>query len=170
MKISKRNVDALRPTGRRYTAWDEALPGFGVRVEAGGSKTFICRYRSSGIRRQYTIGRYGVLTAEEARAEARRVLGAVALGDDPSSVRQNERGAMRFSDLFDAFLEGHGPKLKERTREDYENALRKHATPAIGRILAETVTAADLNKIHLKLADHPHRANRVMAYVSSVYS
>ena len=170
MKITKRNVDALKLAGRRYAVWDEALPGFGVRVEVKGSKTFICRYRSSGIRRQYTIGRYGVLTTEEARAEARRILGAVALGNDPSSARQSQRAAVRFCDLVDAFLQGHGPKLKQRTCEDYESALRKHAVPALGHMSAETISPADLNKIHVKLAGHPHRANRVMAYVSSIYS
>jgi hypothetical protein len=91
MNITKRSVAALELRAQRYIAWDAALSGFGVRVEASGRKTFICRYRSGGVRRQYTIGRYGVLTPEEARAEARRVLGAVVLGDDPAGVRQEDR-------------------------------------------------------------------------------
>ena len=170
MKITKRSVDALEPTSRRYVSWDDTLSGFGVRVTPSGRKTFICRYRSDGVRRQYTIGRYGVITAEEARAEARRILGAVVLGDDPASDRHDVRAAIRFADLVDAYLEGHGPKLKERTREDYENALHKHAVPMVGHMRAEVIKASDLNKIHLQLADHPYRANRVIAYVSSVYS
>jgi hypothetical protein len=35
---------------------------------------------------------------------------------------------------------------------------------------AETITARDLNTLHLKLVDRPYRANRVMAYIASVYS
>lgn len=170
MNITKRSVDALELRAQRYIAWDAALSGFGVRVEASGRKTFICRYRSGGVRRQYTIGRYGVLTPEEARAEARRILGAVVLGDDPAGVRQEDRKAIRFADLVDAFLQDHGPKLKRRTREDYQSALSKHAVPAVGRMRAETITARDLNTLHLKLIDRPYRANRVMAYIASVYS
>ena len=90
--------------------------------------------------------------------------------DYPSGDRRESRMAIRFADLVDAFLEGHGPKLKARTREEYDNALRKHAVPIIGHMRAETITAGDLNKVHLKLADRPYRANRVMAYVGSVYS
>jgi Arm DNA-binding domain len=112
MRITKRTIDALGPRAQRYVAWDDALSGFGVRVEASGRKTFICRYRSCGVRRQYTIGRYGVLTAEEARGKARRILGSVALGDDPASMRQEERAAIRFTELVDKFLQDHAPKLK----------------------------------------------------------
>jgi hypothetical protein len=63
----------------RYEIWDCDLPGFGLRVEAGGKKTFIVRYRVDGggrkaTRRNLTIGRYGVVTPDEARAEARNIL------------------------------------------------------------------------------------------------
>jgi len=170
MKITKRSVDALAVTQRRYFAWDDTLPGFGVRVEASGRKTFLCRYRLGGVRRQYSLGRYGPVTADQARTEARRVLGAVAHGADPSSDRQHQRGAIRFAALVDVFLEGHGPKLKPRTREDYASALTKHVVPLVGHIPAEAVTPNDLNTIHVRLAEYPHRANRVMAYVGSVYS
>ena len=168
--FTKCDVDALLPRAERYIVWDDDLPGFGVRVETSGRKTFVCRYRSRRVRRQYTIGRYGVLTAEAARGEARRILGSVVLGDDPASVRHKERAAIRLSDLLEAFLEGHGPKLKRLTREDYRRALLKHVVPLVGRMPAEAVTGRELNRIHLKLAGSPHRANSVMTYVSSMYS
>ncbi len=170
MKITKRSIDGLEPNRQRYIVWDDALPGFGVRVEAKGRKTFLCRYRAGGVRRQYTIGRYGVLTAEEARAEARRILGAVALGSDPAAARQQDRTAVRLVDLVKAFVAEHGPKLKPRSRADYEGALAKHVVPTLGHMRAEVITVDDLNKVHLKLSDRPYRANRIMAYVGSVYS
>src|SRR5215207_1955637 len=101
MKLTKRAVDALQPNGARYFVWDEAASGFGIRVEASGHKTFVCRYRANGIRRQYTIGRYGIITAEEARAEAHRVLRSATLGEDLSAARQEEREAIRISELVD---------------------------------------------------------------------
>ena len=39
MNITKRSVDALELRAQRYIAWDAALSGFGVRVEASGRKT-----------------------------------------------------------------------------------------------------------------------------------
>ena len=73
-------VDAAAVIGRRYHLWDGDLAGFGLRVEASGAKTFFVRYRAEGggrkaPRRFMTLGRYGALTPDEARNEARRVLG-----------------------------------------------------------------------------------------------
>jgi hypothetical protein len=170
MKLTKRTIDTLAPKSTRYTAWDDGLPGFGIRVEASGRKTFLCRYRSGEVRRQYTIGRFGVLTAEEARSEARRILGSVALGDDPTAFRAKERAAIKLAALIEVFLEEHGPKLKPRSLYDYANALRRHVVPVLGHLPAEAVTPGDLNKVHLKLADRPYRANRIMTYLGSVYS
>lgn len=170
MKLTKRTIDALEPKRDRYTAWDDGLSGFGMRVEASGRKTFLCRYRSGGVRRQYTIGRYGALTAEEARAEARRILGAVALGDDPTSARMKERSAIKLAQLIETFLAEHGPKLKPRSRYDYANALNRHVVPVLGHLPAEALTVGDLNKVHLKLGDRPCRAKRIMTYLGSVYS
>ena len=63
-------------------------PRIGVRIETG-AKTFIIRYRAdrggrSAAQRFVTIGRYGTLTPEQARKQARAVLGAVAVGGGPS--------------------------------------------------------------------------------------
>ena len=170
MKLTKRNLDSLEAAGKRYFVWDDALQGFGVRVEASGRKTFLCRYRSLGVRRQYALGRYGTITPDQARAEARHILGSVSLGNDPAHERQERNAAVSFSELFDAYLAGHGPKLKPKTLDDYKCGINKHVLPAIGKLKAENVTVQDINAIHVGLVGHPHRANRVVAYMSSVFS
>ncbi len=90
-KLSKRAVDAAMPETARYIVWDSDLAGFGLRVEPSGHKTFVARYRAGGGRigvlRQTMIGRYGTVTPDEARAAARRLLGAAASGADPISEK-----------------------------------------------------------------------------------
>lgn len=98
------------------------------------------------------------------------MLGAVQLGMDPGEERAVARTAPTMATLCAAFLEGHGPKLKPNTRTDYASAFAKHILPAVGHIMAESVTAADLNQVHVNLADRPYRANRVIAYVGSAFS
>src|SRR6185437_9109748 len=39
--LTKRTVDVTEKRGVRYCIWDSALPGFGLRVETSGTKTFI---------------------------------------------------------------------------------------------------------------------------------
>jgi len=170
MKLTKRTVEAIHPTGHRFSIWDDEINGFGIRVEASGRKTFICRYRSGAARRQYSIGKFGVVTVEEARAEAKRILGRASLGEDPSSDKQSSRHVFRFRDLVEAFIEGHCPKLKPSTAKDYASALLSHAVPAFGPMAVKDISGADLNRLHLKLADRPYRANRVIAIIGSAIS
>jgi integrase len=170
MNLTKRTVESLEARPKRYFVWDRALKGFGVRVEPTGRKTFLCRYRVSGARRQYLLGVYGAVTAEEARSEARRVLSSSALGKDLAQTRYEARRALRFGELVEIFLAEHVSKLKPGTVVEYNGALRKHAVPALGRTPADAVTTSELNRLHMSLIAYRARANRVISYIRSLYS
>ncbi len=170
MKISKRSVDTLAPKGERYFVWDEALSGFGIRVGTNGRKTYICRYRNGNIRRQVKLGNVGTLTAEEARDAAKKVLASDTLGEDPAAERDAKRQAVTLAELVELFVIGHGPKLKPTSLAGYRSALNKLVLPVLGKRPVEAVTTKDLNKIHIGLVEHPFHANRVMAYLGSVFS
>lgn len=170
MNLTKRSVEALAAKSKRYFVWDTALKGFGVRVETSGRKTFLCRYRHAGARRQFLLGTFGAVTAEEARNEARRVLSASALGKDVAQSRYEARRALRFADLVEIFLAEHVSKLKPGTYTEYEGAFRKHAVPMLGRTPADAVTTSELNRLHVSMAGNRARANRVISYVRSLYS
>jgi hypothetical protein len=93
VKLTKRVVDNAAPRTARYVIWDAEIKGFGLRVSERGTKTYILRYRPKGVgpaapRRFVVLGRHGVLTPDQARAQARTVLGAVAGGKDPALTRK----------------------------------------------------------------------------------
>jgi integrase len=68
--------------------WDTSLPGFGVRVSQGGTKTFILLDPRAKDRTQETIGRYPVISLADARHEAKRRLAEFTLGKHrPKSER-----------------------------------------------------------------------------------
>ena len=67
--ISKRTVEALSAE-KDMVYWDSELPGFGVRVYPSGSKVYIAQTRAKGESRRVTVGRHGVITAEQARQRA----------------------------------------------------------------------------------------------------
>lgn len=169
MKLTKRSIDAIVPPKSRVAHWDDSLSGFGLRVETSGRKTFVCRYRVGTARRQMTIGRYGVITPDTARQKAREILLAVSQGDDPAADRKRKRKAHTLLELIELYLDEHGPKLKPSSRADYARSLHKHVASSLGHLKAEQVTSSELNRIHLSLADRPYQANRVMAYLGSVY-
>lgn len=90
MKLTKRSVEGLTIEAKDYFVWDSEMAGFGVRVFASGRKSYLVQYRASGRSRRKSIGRHGVLTADEARTEARKLLGDVAKGGNPAEERQQQ--------------------------------------------------------------------------------
>jgi hypothetical protein len=86
IKISKRTVDALSARERAYTIFDATTAGFGLRIAPSGTKTFILEYRPgaggrSVAKRRLTLGRYGAITAEQAREAALDALARIRLGE-----------------------------------------------------------------------------------------
>ena len=74
MKLTKRVLDAVEAGARHgdLFLWDDEVPGFGLRVEPSGVRSFIVQYRNNGgISRRMTLGKYGVLTPDEARKLAK---------------------------------------------------------------------------------------------------
>src|SRR5215472_14068113 len=75
--------------------WDTAVTGFGLRILAGGSKTFWFQYRPPGGRsvssHMIRIGLWPTTSLNDARKIAKGYAGAVAGGKDPAAEKQEER-------------------------------------------------------------------------------
>lgn len=82
------------PPGRRdVLVFDDALPGFGVRVTAEGARVFLFQYRQGSAVRRLTLGRFGEVTPARARKLAEAARGRVAEGGDPAAERKAARAA-----------------------------------------------------------------------------
>ena len=92
--ISKRSVDAFQSVAKDTYLWDDELSGFGLKVTPTGRKVYLVQYRLGGRKgrvRRVTIGVHGRITPEQARIEAKRLLGQVAAGDDPQELKQQKK-------------------------------------------------------------------------------
>src|SRR5215469_393703 len=94
MKITDRSVEALKPPREgKEVHYDDKLGGFGVRVSAGGVKSFVLNYRTVHRReRRYTIGRFPELSSEEARDKAAALRVRIKDGADPQEEKEKLRG------------------------------------------------------------------------------
>lgn len=172
-RISKRTVDALEcPPGKdREFLWDDALAGFGVAAFVSGRKVYVVQYRQNGRSRRSTIGDHGRLTPDEARREARKLLGMVETGTDPIEDRRAARAVRTFGQVAEEFLDLHArAKRKTRTAEEYDRALQLHVLPAIGAKRIIDVKRADVARIHARLSGTPAIANKVLAIVSAIWN
>ena len=80
--------------------FDDSLPGFGLRLRASGDKvrrSWIVQYRRAGATRRMLLGSAEVLTADQARAAAKKTLAAIALGQDPQAEKAGRRSADKFT-------------------------------------------------------------------------
>lgn len=162
-RITKRQIEALKPPAAgELFIWDETPRGFGVRMMASGVASYLIQYRTpQGKTRRLSFARVGTLTLDEARDRARRLLGDVADGRDPSDERHQSREDITWEAVCDAYMEAaragkvataRGKAKRASTVAIDEGRVSRHMTPLIGRKLAKSITRAVVQKMHDDIA------------------
>lgn len=153
VKLTKRVVEAAAPHGRDYFLWDDQLPGFGLRVFASGKRSYLVQYRKKGRTRRMAIALHGELTPDEARREAKGLLGEVAKGGDPAEIRALERRAITVADLCKRYLEAadaglilgkRGRSKKASTLATDRGRIERHIKPLLGQRRVIDLMPADI--------------------------
>jgi len=49
-----------------FVYWDSEVPGFGLRLRAGGKRAFIFQYKTGGTQYRMTLGKYPAIAAPQA--------------------------------------------------------------------------------------------------------
>jgi hypothetical protein len=94
-----------------------------------------------------TIGAHGSpWTVDQARAEARKILGRVATGEDPAKEKQDEKKQITVAELCKQYLEqGTGTKKASTIATD-EGRIARHIVPLLGKKKVRDVTRADIKR------------------------
>ncbi|MCK8462838.1 site-specific integrase [Aliiroseovarius sp. S1339] len=168
-KLTKRLVESLSPEPKERILWDDELAGFGVRIYPTGRRVYVVQYRLHGRTRRKNLGQHGVLTAEEARKDAKLVQADVARGSDPSAERKARLRSPTIKELGERFLTDHvALHCKPTTLYDYRNMLRGVVNPVLGSIKVSEITFTDIQAFHLKRRDTPYQANRGVMVLSKM--
>lgn len=158
-KITKEFVDDLEPSGRDLVYWDDAIPGFGVRVKPTGSKSYLIQFRDKakgGRSTRMTIGQAHRITATEARAEARRIHAKNELRQSPSDEREAQRNALTLAELARQYFEAAdaGEILTRRGQGKAASTLAvdrgraaHHILPTLGKKLVREITRQDVDRL-----------------------
>src|SRR5262249_26843473 len=161
VRIGQRHIKALRPG---EVVWDSAVTGFGARRQKGEARTYFLFYRTAEARqRWHTIGRHGApWTPDTARDEARRLLGDVAKGKDPSADKLAARDAVSVGELCDLYLAAAkagqilirgGRTKKIRTLSGDSGMIERHVKPLLGRKTVTEITRSDMEKFMHAVAE-----------------
>ncbi len=117
IKLTKTIVDKLEANPGKPQSFfrDDSLKGFALRITASGVKSFIVETRINGKVKRVTLGKYGALTVEEARKQAKGLLGSVARGEDPIAEKKAKKvEALSLRDVFKDYLKTR-KDLKSKT-------------------------------------------------------
>ncbi|OFC61028.1 integrase [Acidithiobacillus caldus] len=169
IKFTKTEIDRLASPEKGYRIyWDSALPGFGVRVTAAGVKSFVLQKRIGTKESRITIGRYGALTLEQARAQAKGLLGQIATGGDPVAEKARRKiAATTLQKALDDYLETR-KTLKDSTRRDYRHSLTWGSKDWLNRSIT-AITPDLVLKRHAKLGERSKaQANLWARYLRAV--
>jgi integrase len=133
------------PGKERTVYWDAALPSFGLLVTERGAKSYVIQYRSGRVSRRYTIN--SVLGLEDARREARAILGQVARGHDPVVERRRTSEASKntLQAVCEHYLVREGGKL--RTTAKRQANLERLVYPVLGDRQINDVKRTDINAL-----------------------
>jgi integrase len=136
-KVTKVAVEKL---GVNAVLWDTALVGFGARRQRRHVH-YLLRYRLDGKQRFHSIGRHGMFTPDTARTEAKRLLGLIVTGVDPSTKRAQRTET--FGTEVTRYLNSKRSALKTRTLVEVNRHLLVYAKPLhslpLGKIDRRTI-------------------------------
>lgn len=162
-RLTKRMIDSCEPVkGRPTFLWDGELRGFGCKIEGAGTKSFVLQYRNSERRkRRLVLGRYGVMTLEQARDDARIKLGEIAKGEDPADEKRAAREGLTVGAVCDWYLtEAAAGRILGRKRLPIKastlymdrSRVETHIRPLLGRRPVAALILADIEAMQTDIA------------------
>jgi integrase len=187
--LTDRTLKALAPakTGTRYELRDRIVSGFGVRVnderdpsrpgKAGHiSFTLYTRYPGSSAPTRRALGRYPVLSLEQARAKAAQWRELIAKGIDPAIEEERARLAeqRKRANTFDAVAEDfiREKVSTERAGRDVEGDLRREFIPVWGNRSIAEITPHDVRAVIKTVKDRgaPYQAHNLLVLARRLFS
>lgn len=171
-KITKTDVDNLTCEGKDTFLWCGELPGFGVRCQPGGRKTYVVRYRTqAGVQRKQKLGRCCDFPPDKARDMARQIFTAVAQGLDPIQARREEKASPTMRELEERYTREWSKPFKKPSSQSTDALYwRLYILPAMGDKKVKDVTRADCLSLFGSLSEKRATANQVIALLSKAFN
>ncbi|WP_084273752.1 tyrosine-type recombinase/integrase [Legionella fairfieldensis] len=173
LRLTKSVIDKLEPTAGKDQSFyrDETLKGFALRITASGVKSFVVETRINGRVKRVTLGKYGNITAEEARKQAKTLLGSVARGDDPIAEKKTQKvNAMTLNQVLNDYLKAR-KDLKPRTLTDYHCVLHEVVSDWLDKPITK-ITREMIAKRHSEhgTTNSKARANNAMRVLRALFN
>ena len=133
---------------------------------------YVVQSRAKGNSVRVTVGRHGVISADEARRRAARIVNRIKAGEEPVAEPLPARlaGGPTVADLAARYMEEHvAVHCRASTAEGIQGLLDKYIVPEFGRLPLLAVERDRVVAFHARLSGVPYAANRAVAVFSRMY-
>ncbi|MBF0262792.1 MAG: tyrosine-type recombinase/integrase [Magnetococcales bacterium] len=154
VKLTKRIVDGAQTGERDIYLFDEDLIGFGLKITPAGRKVYLLQYRFQGSKKRMMIGVHGSpWTPDQAREEAKRLLGLVSAGQDPAEQKRQLKTLPTVADLCAHYLAEGTMHKKASTLYVDRGRIERHIIPLLGRKKVHELTRTDCERFLKAIAE-----------------
>ncbi len=163
IRLTQRQIDALKPRKKTFDVRDTELRGFGVRVRSSGIKRYFVQSQHEGNRTWRIIGNAAGMTLEEARCHARSALASLHNGEEIIATTNEET---RFEMVAEKLFEACERHWKAGTRKANRYYLKNQILPWFRNMQVAGITERDVKQWHASLHATPFSADRAAPVLS----
>lgn len=161
------------PDGKsRITVSDLACPGLSIELRGESRGTWRLRYSHEGIQHCLSLGLFGDMTLDDARAAAFSYKQQLRIGENPINHFRNERVCPRFFEFIEKYYLPYIHSYKRCVTAD-QTLLDNHLLPAFGAQRMNAITRYDVVRfIQSKVASKykPAYCNRFLVLLGFCFN
>lgn len=147
IRFNKTTIENIQTPSSRIEFCDVLIPELRLRVSQYGNKSFSVYKRLPGSKPiRVTIGKYPLVTPEQAKIKARKILGSLVDGVNPNEQKKTEeKKSLLVSEVYKDYLAHR--RLKAKTIQGYDQVI-KNQLSCIANLPLSEVTREKVSKIH----------------------
>jgi len=168
-KLTELFIQTAKPRDSAYQVWDTRQHNLCLRIQPGGSKSWVVVYSRHGRSRWLTLGNAKAIGLSDARMLAAKAMLAVAEGKDPAAEKRAARGAGTFAELADKYVQLHA-KRHNKSWKASDGLIQHYVLPRFGKLAASAITRPDIRALMAKMSETPVVANGVKAAISAIFN
>jgi len=181
VKLTEKAVAKLVAGKKRVQHYDAETPGFGVRVDPNGRKSYFWYAKVNGNVRFRALGEFLSVSVQQARTDAKELVGIAAEwkrlryeGEDPFEKKERivPASAPTFKELTEAYIEQQvraNASHPEKAEADLRGRLRTHFTTWMDRQI-DSLTVEDVLALKNKCGKYRLAANRCVELVRRLFN
>lgn len=175
MNLTQKAVAQLKlPDGKSDAIFfDDKIPGFGIRLRAGGSQSWVFQYKFANAQHRMMLGKVSAMKADAARKIAERHHAAIKDGRNPATEKavRTAQAANRFGQLVEQYMDFKKRTLRPRSLVEVKRHLEVCALP-LHKLPVTSIDKTIVAQLVKRLATERGvvTANRVRASLSALFS